>query len=415
MGKTPRLQWKQALITLAVALVVAFILNWGILKLFGEKSPYRAQHGLVGIALLMGFVFIHPAKEENSAKAVGFFAFALIPSYLGTVFPDLDIRLCGIGCHRNPLFHSGLSFLILLCLVRHQGVFLQTLAIGYGLGQADIFSLTMASALNRFVFLISIPALIFGLLIRTPFDQFNGLALAGFAAIELVMYSAGYLIARLIFKRQTREALLIGLSTAFANHLLFVLPIAITLFGESATTPIIAIATVDALFIYGGTLLLMDALSESGASIPRLLKAFSKNPQIWATVGGLVIGLAGINLPDGIHVFTKFAGNTAAPCSLFALGVVLSQQANNDELALPLAIGGLKLIVYPLLVWALLFNFLAIEPAWSNPAMMVAAAPSSAMAFVLALNYQVPVKAIATTILITMIGSLATVTYFSGF
>ena len=289
------------------------------------------------------------------------------------------------------------------------------MAVGYGLGQADIFSPTMASAVNRFVFLISIPALIFGLLIRTPFDQFNGLALAGFAAIELVMYSAGYLIARLIFKRQTREALLIGLSTAFANHLLFVLPIAITLFGESATTPIIAIATVDALFIYGGTLLLMDALSETGASIPRLLKAFSKNPQIWATVGGLVIGLAGINLPDGIHVFTKFAGNTAAPCSLFALGVVLSQQANNDELALPLAIGGLKLIVYPLLVWALLFNFLAIEPAWSNPAMMVAAAPSSAMAFVLALNYQVPVKAIATTILITMIGSLATVTYFSGF
>ncbi|MCZ6872284.1 MAG: DUF5942 domain-containing protein [bacterium] len=137
MDETPRLQWKQALITLAVALVVAFILNWGILKLFGEKSPYRAEHGLVGIALLMGFVFIHPAKEGNSAKAVGFFAFALIPSYLGTVFPDLDIRLCGIGCHRNPLFHSGLSFLILLCLVRHQGVFLQTLAIGYGLGLAS--------------------------------------------------------------------------------------------------------------------------------------------------------------------------------------------------------------------------------------------------------------------------------------
>lgn len=289
------------------------------------------------------------------------------------------------------------------------------MAIGFGLGRSDIFSQTMASAVNRLVFLISIPALIFGLLIGTPFDQFNWIALTGFAAIELVMYLAGYQIARFFFKRETKEALLIGLATAFANHLLFVLPIATTLFGESAATPIVAIATIDALFIYGGTLLLMDVLSQTGASIPRLLKAFSKNPQILATVGGLIIGITGINLPDGVHVFTKFAGNTAAPCSLFALGVVLSQQANKDELALPLAIGSLKLIVYPLLVWMLLFNFFAIEPAWSKPALMVAAAPSSAMAFVLALNYQVPVKAIATTILITMIGSLLTVTYFSGF
>jgi hypothetical protein len=37
------------------------------------------------------------------------------------------------------------------------------------------------------------------------------------------------------------------------------------------------------------------------------------------------------------------------------------------------------------------------------------------MAFVLALNYQVPVNAIARTILITMAGSLLTVTYVSGF
>jgi len=133
----PRRQWQQTLIALSVAVMVALALNWGILNLFGEKSPYRAEHGLVGIVLLMGFVCIHPGKKENPARAIGFFALALIPSYLGTVFPDLDIRLCGIGCHRNPLFHSSLSFFILLCLVRHQGVFLQTLIIGYGLGLAS--------------------------------------------------------------------------------------------------------------------------------------------------------------------------------------------------------------------------------------------------------------------------------------
>ncbi len=137
MDETPKLQWKQTVLTLVVALGVAFILNWAILQLFGQKSPYRAEHSLVGILLLMAIVAIHPEKEESPAKVAGFFLLALIPCYLGTVLSDLDIRLCGIGCHRNPVFHSSLSFFILLWLVRRQSEFLQTLVIGYGVGLAS--------------------------------------------------------------------------------------------------------------------------------------------------------------------------------------------------------------------------------------------------------------------------------------
>jgi predicted permease len=287
-------------------------------------------------------------------------------------------------------------------------------AIGFGLGRLGLFDQAMAGAVNRFVFLVSVPALIFGLLIRSPFAQFNWLALAAFAAIEIVMYGAGFVVARYAFKRETKEALLIGLATAFANHLLFVLPIAVTLFGERATTPIVAIATVDALFIYGGTLLLMDVLSDTGASLARVARAFSKNPQIIAAIGGLGVGLSGAALPEGIHVFTRFAGSTAAPCALFALGVVLSRQAGEGALSLPIAISGLKLVVYPLLCLGLIRGILGVELDWAKPALMVAAAPSSAMAFVLALNYQVPTKAIVRIILITMIGALLTVTFVAG-
>ena len=162
------------------------------------------------------------------------------------------------------------------------------LAIGFVLGRMGVFDHAMALAVNRFVFLISVPALIFGLLARSPFEQFNWLALAAFAAIELVMYGAGFVVARYAFRRDRRESLLIGLATAFANHLLFVLPIATTLFGAGIAAPIVSIASVDALFIYGGTLLAMDALGETGTSIARVLRAVAKNPQILATIGGLL-------------------------------------------------------------------------------------------------------------------------------
>jgi predicted permease len=101
-------------------------------------------------------------------------------------------------------------------------------AIGFALGRKGIFDQQMASAVNRLVFLISVPALIFGLLAQSPFEQFIWPALAAFVGVELVMYGSGFLVARWLFNRDTRESLLIGLATAFANHLLFVLPIALT-------------------------------------------------------------------------------------------------------------------------------------------------------------------------------------------
>ena len=288
------------------------------------------------------------------------------------------------------------------------------MALGLVLGRMAVFDQVMALAINRFVFLVSIPALIFGLLSRSPIEQFNWLALAAFAAIELAMYVAGFLVARYGFRREIREALLVGLATAFANHLLFILPIATTLFGEGSAIPIVAIASVDALFIYGGTLLLMDALSETDGSITRVLFAFSRNPQILAIIGGVAIGISDFELAEGLQVFTNFAGSTAAPCSLFALGVILSRRGGDEALMLPLAISGLKLIVFPLFCWGLIVGLLDVEWTWAKPTTMVAAAPSSAMAFVLAVNYRVSAAAIARTILMTMIGSLLTITYVSS-
>lgn len=125
------------LATLAVAFGVVLALNWGILVFFGQKSVDRAEHSLVGILLLLGYMAASAGNRANIGQAVGIFFAALVPCYLGTVFPDLDIRLLGIGGHRNPLFHSSLSFFVLVLLVRRQARFLHILVAGYGIGLAS--------------------------------------------------------------------------------------------------------------------------------------------------------------------------------------------------------------------------------------------------------------------------------------
>jgi hypothetical protein len=56
MERLDRLRWKQILITLAAVFGLAVMVNWAILRLFGQKSAARAEHSLIGVILLTAYV-----------------------------------------------------------------------------------------------------------------------------------------------------------------------------------------------------------------------------------------------------------------------------------------------------------------------------------------------------------------------
>ena len=127
---------KEKVIAFSVACLVAVILNFFVLKLFKQKSVYRAEHSLVGIiCLMLLFSTLLVGDEFKGALFVGSFFLALIPCYLGTVFPDLDIKYLGIGAHRNVFFHSGILFFVLFFLAKRLDVFILTIGTaGFGIG-----------------------------------------------------------------------------------------------------------------------------------------------------------------------------------------------------------------------------------------------------------------------------------------
>ena len=61
-------------------------------------------------------------------------------------------------------------------------------AIGYVLGRIGVFDAAMATAINRFVFYIAIPALGFRLIVHAPLEEFSLAMLAGFLVSELAIY-----------------------------------------------------------------------------------------------------------------------------------------------------------------------------------------------------------------------------------
>jgi predicted permease len=286
------------------------------------------------------------------------------------------------------------------------------IGVGYAFARFNLFDSTMATGVNRFVFMIAVPALLLRLISGVDFAEFEWRLLFGYLFVEIIVYASGFAVARLIYRRPPLESLMIGMAATFPNHVFFGLPIATALYGENAAFPIVAIITVDAVLIHSGTLLILDAVSgrAGGASFSGVLRKMALNPQIVAIGLGVAVALLSVDLPKGFDVFLAFTGNAAAPAALFALGVIVSSQPPPQRPSVGIVISAMKLGLHPLLVWLVVVELLNVTPTWADPALLVAAGPAGAMPFVLSLQYGVPVRIIARVIIWTTIAALGTVT-----
>ena len=283
-------------------------------------------------------------------------------------------------------------------------------AVGFLLGKMRTFDVAAAFAINKFVMFVCMPALCIEFLALAQVESFDFLLLFGYFLSEVILFSLGVFISKYIFRLLNSEALLIGLALALTNHVLFVLPIAEELFEEAKTLTIISIITMDGLVIFSLTLIAMDILSNSDQPLSVTIKAIFTNPPLVGIVIGLVVSLNNLELPRGIMFFLEKLGGTATPALLFSLGIMLSYQKKITPTKLIVSMSSLKLIIHPLLAWLIItLLFGGHYPEVHSTALMVAAAPSGVMAYMLAVNYNVSVDRISPIILYTSIGSLITV------
>ena len=281
--------------------------------------------------------------------------------------------------------------------------------LGFLLGKRQIFNFDAAMVLNKFVMLIGVPSLIFLLLSKAPMSEFNFKMLSGYFFVEIIIYLSGFLIAKFMFHRDTKESVLIGLCIALTNHVLFALPIAETLFGKEYAKPIIAIISMDGLVLFAGTIILLDFLSTKDLTFADTFKKIILNPPLLAVLMGLVFGLSKSKIPVGIEVFLNAVAVSASPVLLFALGIILSKPYKGESLALPITMTFIKLVIHPVFAGVIFTAALALQTEFKNPAIMTAAAPCGLMSFMLALNYKVSVNVIARAILISSVGSTLTI------
>ena len=280
--------------------------------------------------------------------------------------------------------------------------------IGIVFARCGLFDITAAQAINRFVFFVAVPALIFSLLSRASIGTVDWRLLGFYFLSEIVLFAAGTAVARKLFKCELGEALLLGMATCFVNHVFFILPIATLIYGEQAGVLITAIIVVDTSLIFGGTIVGLEIASSRDQSLWKVMRVIAGNPVLMAIFAGLLVNILGVNVHEGIKTFTSFAGSAAAPASLFSLGVILASTKGAALDFTAMTIAGLKVLLHPLVAWLLFTGFYDIDQLWRDPAMLAAAGPCGAMPFVLAMQYKIRAQSIGMAIIYSTVASLLT-------
>jgi predicted permease len=285
---------------------------------------------------------------------------------------------------------------------------------GYLAGRVRILGAASSEALNRFVYYFALPPLLFLSTARAPVDQVLNLP---FIAASLLGAAATLLVAlpgsRVFFGLRDPAALALhGLAAVFANTGYMGIPLFIAAFGPGHALPAVVVNMFVTLLALGGAILVFDLAARTrrrrGSVLGDLARTLGANPILLAPFLGLLFGALGLALPSPLAHLLELLGAAAAPAALFAIGLSLVGRSLSGQLAEVGWIALLKLGVQPLFTWLLVRYVFALDPFWAKAAVLLAALPTGALVFVISQQFNVKVATGSAAIIVTTIGSVAT-------
>lgn len=230
-----------------------------------------------------------------------------------------------------------------------------------GLGYAVVWRGFMADsavdALMSFSQKIAIPFLLFRAI--STLDLSEGLQfslLGSFYLGATICFILGIFGARVIFKREWEDSIVIGFVCLFSNSVLLGLPITERAYGADNLAGNFAIVAFHAPFCYAVGITVMEIVKARGANLrtlpTKVLKAMFNNTLILGILAGFVVNLSGLTLPEFATAAVDLMARAGLPTALFGLGGVLYRYRPEGDLRVIAMVCGISLLVHPALVFA---------------------------------------------------------------
>jgi len=210
--------------------------------------------------------------------------------------------------------------------------------------------------LTSLVFTVALPVLLFRLM-----GGFRDLppsdpkVLVAFFGSCLLVFAVGLVTGAWAgLSRQERPVFAIG--GVFSNNAMLGLPLAQMVLGPRAVPTVALVLVFNALILWT---LVTTAISWarhgsfSWSGLAKTLASVAVNPLIVGIAAGVVWGFTGWKLPPAVDLPLGWIGQAAGPLALVALGMGMAYYKLGGERRVTAGIVGLKLVLQPLVVWAL--------------------------------------------------------------
>jgi hypothetical protein len=285
--------------------------------------------------------------------------------------------------------------------------------IGGFAGRFGFLGRDATGALNMFVVYLALPAVMFQAMAHIrPADLANGGLLAAFCVAIAVPGAIALGVARWQ-RARLGDAAMQALAATFSNTGYMGIPLCRMVFGDAALVPSMVCMVVTACPQFAVAIALIEADRPGQAPLRiagRVGTALARNPLLLSPVAGLLVSTIGLELPLVLDRFLTILGGAATPCALVATGMMV---AETTERFRPLLVGRLvvlKLLVQPAVAWFVAYQLVDLPPVWAGTAVLMSALPTGASAFILAKLYGREVAATSGTVLVSTVGSFATLT-----
>lgn len=253
------------------------------------------------------------------------------------------------------------------------------IVIGFLLCRYTALNRPLWDAIERIVYLVLFPALLFGAIVRYPITPGSALPLAG-SGLAVVMLGVLLAYGLRLWPGVDARLHASGAQTAFR----FNSYVALALADRLAGAPGVAwTALIIAVCVPVANVAAVWPLARQGGH--GYLRELLRNPLILATVAGLGFNLLGLRLPALADITVARIGAAALPLGLMAVGAGLQLGALKEAPRLAAALLGIRHALLPAFA-VLLVVALGLPPGQQAVVVAFAALPTASSAYVLAVR-----------------------------
>jgi malonate transporter len=287
--------------------------------------------------------------------------------------------------------------------------------VGYVCGRVKALPEAGLAWMNFFLLYVSLPALLFGIMSRTPFAELNNPPFLIATTLGTVgVFVLAMIVAKLIGKLTLRDATIAGLAGGYGNIGYMGPGLALAVLGNKAAAPTALIFCCDSIFLFSIVPFLIEMSDREHPSLLHALGVVVKqivlNPLIMATCLGALCAALHIEFPVALNNTLQFLQNAAAPTALFVLGVTVALRPFERMPWEVSATTAIKLLIHPLIVYGLMLTFGPFPQPWAATALLIAALPPALNVFVIARQNDAWIEPASVAVLVGTFASVVTLT-----